>query len=232
MVNLGEGAHRADCDALAAEDAVGVDQILTECGGNHCGESAVNSADSTYGLVLVAYSLATTAHDALVLVAYDRRRKGNGVIGLSALVGDLTDAHFSSESLKLALAALCALEAVVRVIGEHKLEDGLARVDGAERVGLHNHIRHTFGDAGRSKVAAAGYLYDAYAASAGMVLEGEAFELEVTEGRNLDTHLCSSFQNGSTLGHFHCSVVYSQFDSIHIVFLPYLMLIAPNLHFS
>ena len=49
----------------------------------------------------------------------------------------------------------------------------------------------------------------AHATSAGVVLEGKAVKLEVTEGRNVDTHLLGSFQNGSTPGHFHFSVVYS-----------------------
>ena len=80
VVHLGEGAHGADCHALAAEYAVGVDEVLSECGSYHSREASVNGTDGAYALVLVADGLAAAAHDTFVGVTVDGRRKLDGVL--------------------------------------------------------------------------------------------------------------------------------------------------------
>ena len=163
----------------------------------------------------MAHGLAAAAHDALVRVADDGRRVFLRILGLLALVGDVADTHVRSQGLELAMAALRALETVIGVVAEHELKDGPTRVERPERIGLHDHVRHAFGDAGRGQIPAADHFHHAHAASAGAVFKGEAVQFEMAEGRNLDTHLLGSFENGRTARHFHFPVVYSQFDRIH-----------------
>ena len=215
MVGLGEGTNGAYRNALAAEYAVGVEQVAVERCGDHCGEAAVNCADCTYALVIVAYRLATAAHDALAHVADDGGGYLYFICRLLALVRYLAHAELDGHVLKLALAALGALQTVVGMVAQHELEHRAACVYGTQRVGLDDHVLHTLGDACRGKVPATLDLDHAHTASAGFVLEGEPIQFEMAKGGNLYTKLLGSLENGGTLGNFYRPVVNCQFNICH-----------------
>ena len=142
-------------------------------------------------------------------------------MALLALEGDFADAHAGSEGLQLAVAALLALEAVVRVVAEDQLEDGLAGVEGAGRGGEHLHAFHAVGGAGGGQVAAGlavevlGHLDHADAASAGFVFKFHSVELEVAERRDIDTGHAGSFQNSGAFGDLDRFIIYSDINHFY-----------------
>lgn len=224
VVDEGEGTHGAHLDALAAVDARAVAELLLKGGSHHRGEAAVDAAQGAHALELVAHLLAAAAVDALVHVAVDAEGGVLLIVALLALEGDLADAHADGEALQLAVAALLALEAVVRVVAEDQLEDGLAGVEGAGRGGEHLHAFHAVGGAGGSQVAAGlavevlGHLDHADAASARFVLKFHSVELEVAERRDVDTGHAGSFQDGGAFGDLDRFVIYSDINHLFILF--------------
>ena len=142
-------------------------------------------------------------------------------MALLALEGNLADTHLSGEGLQLAVAALLALEAVVRVVAEDQLEDGLAGVEGAGRSGEDLHAFHAVGGAGGGQVAAGlavevlGDLNHADAASAGFVFKFHSVELEVAERRDIDTGHTGSFQDSGAFGDLDRFVIYSDINHFY-----------------
>ena len=186
-------------------------EVLVEGGGDDCREAALDSGEGTHGLHLVTHHFATTAHDALVHVADDRGRNLDLVAGLSMVGTDervAADAEADGERLELALAALGALQTVIRVVGEHELEHRAACVDHAHGVGADHHVGHTFGDAGGSQVTTTGDLHDTETASTRSVVDIHALEFKVAKGGDRDTHLLCGVKNRSTFRHFNFSIVY------------------------
>ncbi len=120
----------------------------------------------------------------------------------------LTDAEADGEVLQLAVAVLGALQTVCRVVGKDQLENGSAGVDHAHGIGSHHHVRHTFGDAGRSQVTTASHFHHTNTASAGFVVHAQVVQLEMAKGRNIDTHALSGFKNSGTFRYFNFSIVY------------------------
>ena len=218
VVDEGEGTHGADLDALAAVDAGAVAEFLLEGGSHHRGEAAVDAAEGADALELGAHGLAAAAVDALVHVAVDAEGGVFLIVALLAFEGDLADAHLGGEGLEFAVAALLALEAVVRVVAKDQLEDGLAGVEGAGRSGEDLHTFDTVGGAGGGQVAAGlavevlGDLNHADAASAGFVFKFHSVELEVAERRNLDTGHAGSFQDSGAFGDLDRFVIYSDIN--------------------
>ena len=186
-------------------------EVLVESGGDDCREAALDGGEGTHGLHLVTHHFATTAHDALVHIADDRGRNLDLVAGLCVVGTDervAADAETDGESLKLALAALGALQTVIRVVGEHELEHRATGVDHAHRIGADHHVGHTFGDAGGSQVTTAGDLHDTDTASTGFVVDVHALEFKVAKGGNGNTQLLCGVKNRSTFRHFNFSIVY------------------------
>ena len=118
------------------------------------------------------------------------------------------DAEADSEGLEFALAALGALQTVIRVVGEHELEHRAAGVDHAHRVGADHHVGHTFGDAGGGQVSAAFNLHDTETASTRSVVDIHALEFKVAKGGDGDTQLLCGVKNRCTFRHFNFSIVY------------------------
>ena len=184
--------------------------MLVESGGDHCREATFDSGKGTHGLHFVTHRLATTAHHALVHIADDRRRNLNLVGGLFVTFtneGILADTEADGQSLELAVAALGALEAIVRVVAEDELKDGFAGVDHADGVGANDHTFHTFGDASGSEVSALLNFDDADTASAGFVVDIHAFEFKVAKGGDVDAHALCGFKNGSPFRNFNFSII-------------------------
>ena len=91
------------------------------------------------------------------------------------------DAQFLGQRLQLAVAVAHAVEAVVRMVGQQQLDDGLARLDRPGRMRLDLHaLGHRAGAAG-NEAALALDLHDAHAAGAG---GGQPFD--VAERGNVD----------------------------------------------
>ncbi len=230
IVDEGEGADGADLDALAAVDTAAVAEGLLEGGGHDRGEAAVDTAQGAGGLELVAHGLAAAAVDALVHVAVDAEGAILGVGGLFAGEGDFADTHAGGEVLQLAVAALLALEAVVRVVAEDQLEDSLAGVEGAGGGGEHLHAFHHVGGAGRGQVAATLHFDHADAAATGFVFEIHSVELEIAERRDVDAGHAGSLEDGGAFGDLYRLVIYGEINHINVSLIKcYLMEIAPNL---
>lgn len=222
VVDKGEGTHGAHLDALAAVDAGAVAEFLLEGGSDHRGEAAVDAAEGADALELGAHGLAAAAVDALVHVAVDAEGGVFLIVALLAFEGDLANAHLGGEGLKFTVAALLALEAVVRVVAEDQLEDGLAGVEGAGRSSEDLHAFHAVGGAGGGQVAAGlavevlGDLNHADAASAGFVFKFHSVELEIAERRDIDTGHAGSFQDSGAFGDLDRFVIYCYVD--HFLF--------------
>ena len=199
VVDLGEGADGARLDALAAEDALGIGELL-EAGGSDDGvESAADAGEDADGLDVVAGVFAAAAHDAFVKVAADG---GAALVqfvrGLLALVLQIVDAELFGDLLEFAVQVLRAGEAILRVVRKEQVEDGAARVDGAERVGVDDHAFHDGGAAGGRQVGALFDLDDANAAGAASVLDVEGIHLEMAESRDFDIEFFRGFEDGGT----------------------------------
>ena len=199
VVDLGESADGAGLDALAAEDALGVGELL-EAGGSDDGvESAADAGEDADGLDVVAGVFAAAAHDALVEVAADGGAAFvQFVRGLFALVLEVMDAEFLSDLLEFAVQVLRAGEAILRVVRKEQVEDGAARVDGAERVGVDDHAFHDGRAAGGRQVGALFDLDDADTAGTASVLDVERIHLEMAESRDFDIKFFRGFEDGGT----------------------------------
>ena len=114
--------------------------------------------------------------------------------------------------VRLAVAVLLALEAVVRVVAEDQLDDGLAGVDDACAVGQDFHTLHHVGGASGSQVAAAFHFDHADAASAGFVFKIHSVQLEVAEGRNIDTVHTGSLEDSGAFGNLNRFVIYCEIN--------------------
>ena len=214
VVALGQGAGRAHRDALAAVGAVRLGEHAVEGRGDGGVEAAADGAEHAHRLDIVAHAFAAAAEDALVHVAGD----GDGLLvlalGLLALVGHLADVEARDEFLELAVVALGAGEAVVRVVGEDELGDGLAGAHDAGGVGLDDHAFRDHGGAGRGQVAAAFDLDDADAAGSRGVLDAGALEVDVTERGNGNPHGSGRIEDGGSFCDAHRAAVDSQVDHI------------------
>ena len=214
VVDEGESTHGAHLDALAAVDAAAVAEVLLESGSDDGLETTVDTAQGTDRHELVAHRLAAAAHDALVHIAVDAEGAVLTVGGGSALEGDFLDAETLGKALQLAVAVFLALETVVRVVAEDKLDDGFAGVDDAGTVGKHFHAFHHVGGAGGSQIAAAFHLDNTHAASAGFVFKIHPIKLEMAKSGNIDTGHAGSFKNRGAFGNLNRFIIYSEINHI------------------
>ena len=153
---LGQGADRAEGDAVAAEDAVGF-RIGDIPEGGHLGvEAAVGEVQDVLAGHFRARPDALAADDALVEVADDE-----GVVVLQVIVVLLAleraplDAVQVAVFGELAVAQLLAGQAVQRVVGDQQFENGLPGLDHRRGVGAHHHARRATQvthDAGRLRM--------------------------------------------------------------------------------
>ncbi len=213
VVTLGQGARRADGDALAAISAIRVLKHAVEGRSDGGVETAADSAEDTHGLDIVAHSLATAAEDALVHVARD----GGGNLFLAGgllATGErhLADIETHHQALQFAVTALGTSEAVVRVVGEHQFRNGLAGLDDARGVGLHDHAFGADRGAGRSQVAAAFHFHDADTAGSRIVLHAGAFEVDVAERGDGDADGSRGIEDGRARCNGDRAVVYGKID--------------------
>ena len=213
IVTLGQGAGRADRHALAAVGAVRILEHPVEGRGDGGVETAADGTQHTHRLNGVAHTLAAAAEDALVHVARDGGRHlflaGRLFATLERHLADI-EAHY--QALQFAVAALGAGKAIVRVIGEHELGDGLAGADHAGGVGLDHHAFHTHRSAGRGQVAASLHFHDADTAGSGVVLHAGALEVDVAERGDVDADGLSSIEEGRPGSNGHRDIVYGKFD--------------------
>ncbi len=136
---------------------------------------------------------------------------------LFAFEGDFLDAEAFGEALQFAVAVLLALQAVVRVVAEDQLDDGLAGVDDACAVGQDFHTLHYVGGASGSQVAAAFNLDHADAASAGFVFKIHPIQLKMAEGRDIDTVHTGSLEDGGAFGNLNRFVIYCEINHFFIL---------------
>ncbi len=219
VVDKGEGSDGANLDALAAVHAAAVAKVLLESGSNDSLEATVDTAQGTGGHKLVAHRLAAAAHNALVHIAVHAEGAVLAVVRLLALEGDFLDAEAFGEALQLAVAVLLALQAVVRVVAEEQLDDGLAGVDDACAVGQYFHTLHNVGGAGGSQVAAAFNLDHADAASAGFVFKIHPVQLKVAKSGDVDTVHTGSLKNSGAFGNLNRFVIYCEINHFSFILL-------------
>ena len=206
-------------------------------GRSHDGaEATVDGAQGTNGLDVVAHVFATAAHDALVDVAHDGGRQVLTIVRLLTLERDLANAEVLSQALEFAIATLGTHQAVGRVVGKDEFDHGAAGVDDAGAVGQHFHAFHAVGGASRGKVTTRatieilGHFDDAHAAATGFVFKFHSCQLEIAEGRNMDTGHAGGFQNGSAFRDLNLFVINCYVNHICSPPLFYWTEIAPNLH--
>ena len=216
VVDLGKSADGAGLDALAAEDALGVGELL-EAGGSDDGvESAADAGEDADGLDVVAGVFAATAHDAFVKVAADGGAALVELVrGLLAAVLQVVDAELFGDLLEFAVQALRAGEAIFRVVRKEQVEDGAARVDGAERVGVDDHAFHDGRAAGGGQIGALFDLDDADTAGTASVLDVERIHLEMAESRDFDIEFFRGFEDGGTGLDGYGLVVDGKIDCAH-----------------
>ena len=127
VVFFGERAGGADVDALTAECAVDVVEIVTKSRSN-CGvETTVDGAQDVDALDFFADCFAAVAEYAFVGISDDRNASViDGEYTLFTSEADFSDAHLLSEGLQLTFAAAYAGQAVSRMVGQKQFNNGFS----------------------------------------------------------------------------------------------------------
>ena len=208
MVNLSQRAHGAHCHTLPAESTFGIRQILMEGRGNRRDKSPVHSSQRADGLHLVAHHLAAAAVDTLAHVAHDGRRRLDGEHIARSGKRYLMNLQRSCQILQFAVARLGADEAVMRVVGEDKLQHRAAGIQHAQGARVHFHALLAAGSAGGSQVAASLHLHHTHAAGCRQVGDAHVFQVHIAKRGNVYPDLPGCFQDGGAFLHLHGVVVY------------------------
>ena len=210
-----QGADGAGVDALAAEDAVGLQDVLVEGGSDLGLEAALNRTDGADLLHLTAGSQAAAAQDALVGIAHDGGREGvQGVLDVGALEAVLIRAQLDGQLLQLAVLAADAGEALALVVGQDQFQHGLAGRADSGGVGLDDHAlghRHHTG----SGQGAGAHVHHTHTAGADLV-----DVLQVAQGGNMDVGLTGSFQDGRTGRNADLHAINRNVKHIHVKLSP------------
>ena len=211
VVLLIQCADRTGRYALAAVNAWGLIQRFFKGSCNLKVGGAAGVADGVGGLYRLASLDAASAANAFDHIAHQRRvahlfwnRLPNRVEDVAA------DIIFRRQGLQLALAVFLTVQAVLRVVGQNQLQNGLAGLA---------HLRRVGGDiprlvdqvvAGSFQPSAVAVLYQADAAKC-----ADTQVWMVAEGRNFDADFPGGFHNGGTGWHGHRDTV--NFDCNHLV---------------
>jgi len=200
---LGQGAGRANADALAAGDAVGVAQRHVKGTPDVRAQAALVEIEDVVYLHFIARDHAPPAQDAAVHVAYDH---------LAALVHVLSrellgkrgalDAHLVRELLEEARAVRLAGEAFGLVVPEQKVHDQAPRPLHALGVRVHDHaVRRGQGTRGLQALAAL-HFHNAYAAASPRpVLPIMSHVVrKMAEDRDVHAHLFGRLKDGRPRG--------------------------------
>ena len=167
IVLLGERAYGADVDTLSASNAIDVGERSSERATDRGVETALVCADNADGLILVTSRYATTAKNALPVIA-DKVivfEFGSGR-GFNARELSFVAAVFVGKLLELAISAAHARKAFLFVVGKKKFERGFARFDNLRGFGINFHTLGNDRRAARYKASRALYFDYANAAAA------------------------------------------------------------------
>ena len=213
VVTGAQGAGRTMGDALAAQGAVGLGQLLAAGDVHHGVARAAREVPHTRRLDLLANLDAAQALDALVVVANERE----GGVGAEALemLGkrQVGDAKVVGERLQRAVARTRAARALGVMLRQQELHVRLARDAGLLAVGVHDHaVEHVVVASGDELVDALD-LNHAHAAGADLVQVAQ-----IAQRRNLDAHARGGIEDGRMLGYLDLAVVDDQL--YHWKFLP------------
>ena len=215
VVLLGQRAHGAGIDALAAVNAVGGVNGLAESGSNLGLEATLDSADRADLLHLTAGSQAAAAQDALVGIADDGGREVvQRVLDVRAGEVVLVHAQLLGELLQLTVLAADAGEALTLVVGQDQLQHGLAGRADSGGVGLDHHALADGHHAGSGQGAGA-HVHHTHTAGADLV-----DVLEVAQGGNMDVGLAGSFQDGGTGRNADLHAINRNVKHIHVCLSP------------
>ena len=113
-------------------------------------------------------------------------------------------------SLELAFSALRAGKALVRMVAEHELDDGLTGSDYPDGAGLNLHSFSAGGAAGRGEVSPAFHFYNAYAAGCRMVVCAGSLEVHVAKGRDDDSYALGRVKYRSALRNNYFMIINNQ----------------------
>jgi hypothetical protein len=188
---IGEGSGGAGLDALAAEGAVGVAQVVVELGRDLGVEAAVRDGDGVVAFLLGTDSHAAVAGDALLVVAED---EGIGVLEVGS-AGFFASEAAGTGSVSvdeggefLGGEAAEGIDIDLAVFGGDHFEERLAHLLDLGRGGFDDHAVVGFGGARGDGIADAFDLDDAEAAAAeGLepIIVAESGDVLFEAGRNL-----------------------------------------------
>jgi len=220
VANLALGqkcADRADRNAVAAGNAVGVSDKLVEGSGYLCGKSAVGNADGALAVQLLTYLNAALAEYALLrVICKELVGVVDGVLVPDALEAGLFNAVLIAEILQLAVAVLGAAEAVGIVGGKKQVKDRPSGGDDLFRLGKYNVALSHGGGACGAELGVALYLNKAD--TAGCL--GSKI-LQIAQSRYLDTNALGGFQYGAALLSLYLDAVYCNIQHNFLLMFPY-----------
>ena len=120
-------------------------------------------------------------------------------------VGLMYMAYRSEANAKNALQA--EINRYEKIVGKDKLDHGAAGVDDAVGMGVDHHAFHAVSSASGSQVSTAFHFDDAHTAATGLVFKFHSCQFKIAKGRNMDTGLAGSFQNGGAFFDLNLFVV-------------------------
>ena len=226
--NLGGFVVLVDCSdravrrALTALDAGRLSELDASCGSHNGLLAAADEFKSPHVLHLLAHFSAAAALDALVGVE-DERRRGLVEIAMDDFLRErnLADAEIGGDILKFATAGARALQAVLRVVREDKLENRAAHLDDIGIVSDDLHAFHGLGRAGTEKLRARHKLAGLGAARNELTHHADAaacagLEIRmVAEGGDLDVCGLGGHEEVGALRDFNRNAVYFKLDHFH-----------------
>ena len=194
VVPLVEGAHGAVGDALGAVGAVGVLELAVFRDVDRGARAGAGHVPDIEALHLVADLNAAHALDALGRVANEGQVLVPPGDGQLRLIGRAQEVHIVGQLLQGAVAAADAGGTPAVVLGEDKLQIGLARLAHPGGVGVDLHALGHLVVAGGHQAADALDLHHADAAGSDLV-----DVLEVAQAWNVDPVGSGGLQNGGAL---------------------------------
>ena len=208
VIDFGQRTHGAYGDALPAEGAFGIRQVLMEGGGDGGDKAPVDGCQRADGLHFVAHHFAAAAVDALAHVADDGGGSLDGEDVAFSGEGDFPYFQGACQGLQFAVPGLRADEAVVGVVGKDEFEHRAAGVEHAQAAGVYFHAFLAAGGAGGGEVPPSFDFHHADAAGCREIGDAHIFQVHVAKRGNVYPDLPGCFQQGGAFFHFHRVVVY------------------------
>ena len=190
-----QSSYRTDADTVTAENARGLLHGPIEGGRDLRVKPALGVIDCLAVLQLITDGHTPSAEDTFVVVPFE---KGIGcpdrVVVFLSHKSWFSDTQLIGVFFELAGAALLARHAVVRMIGEQKLDDQFPGIQHPLRIGANDHlVGHGVG-AGSHQGSRPFHLHHAHPAG-----RGRRQVFPVTEVGNLDPRLPGRLENGRPL---------------------------------